>query len=107
MFAVTLSKSNPDEVAEPVYRLAIVFYAMSSLCEACTWIFLIFTRFTHSGQVCSGDYLSSREAPQGYCTGQRAIAVVAVILVVAIALTICVIPFVLGRKRRKRLTITQ
>ena len=66
-FAYSIGRSSVHEAAEPVYKLAIFFYAMASLLEFCIWIWLIFTRFTHEGRVCSGDFLSNRTPPLGYC----------------------------------------
>ena len=67
-FAYSIGKTTGDyAAAEPVYKLAIFFYAMASLCELLIWLWLIFTRFSHEGRVCSGDFLSNRTAPAGYC----------------------------------------
>ena len=63
-FAYSIGKTTGDyAAAEPVYKLAIFFYAMASLAEFVIWIYLIFTRFTHEGRVCSGDFLSNRTPP--------------------------------------------
>ena len=88
--------------AEPVYKLAIFFYAMASLAECVLWIYLFITRFSHAGRVCSGDYLSNRQAPIGYCMVQgRFIYIVALLVGAAFCCTIFIVPFVAGRKRRR------
>ena len=63
LFAYTISQNmtNSDN-AEPVYQLAIFFYAMASLIEVLIWCYLFLVRFSHEGQVCSGDYLSRAKA---------------------------------------------
>ena len=59
-FAYSVGKTTNDDTAAPIYRLAIFFYAMASLCELLIWIYLIIQRFTHEGRVCSGDFLTER-----------------------------------------------
>ena len=94
-FAYSISKQTADVHAEPVYRLAIFFYALASLAECAIWIYLFINRFSHAGQVCSGDFLSNKEAPEGYCPAQgRFILVVAAIFVAMCLCSVFVIPIV-------------
>ena len=105
-FAYAISKQGPSVKAEPVYRLAIFFYAIASLVEVVIWIYLLWTRFTHAGRVCSGDYLNVRNAPVGYCPTQgRAILIVALLALLGCFCTVCIVPFVAGRRRRTNRTV--
>ena len=107
-FAYSISKQGGAIQAEPVYKLAIFFYALASLAECCLWIYLFVTRFSHAGRVCSGDYLSNRQAPIGYCPVQgRFILIVGVIVASACFCTIFVVPFVAGRRRRQRIKLAE
>ena len=101
MFARSIAKRTSDEIAEPVYRLAIFFYAMASLCEVVVWIYLLIMRFTHAGMVCSGDYLTDKDPPAGYCPSQgRFILVVAGLILTILLCSIFIIPIVVGRRRK-------
>ena len=101
MFARSIAKKTTDEIAEPVYRLAIFFYAMASLCEVIVWIYLLVIRFTHAGMVCSGDYLTEKDPPAGYCPSQGRFILVVAVLILTIALcSIFIIPIVVGRRRK-------
>ena len=102
MFARSIGKKTSDEHAEPVYRLAIFFYAMASLAEVVVWIYLLFIRFTHAGRVCSGDFLTERDPPAGYCPSQGRFILFVAILIATIALcSIFIIPIVVGRRRKQ------
>ena len=67
LFAHQIAKMVHDKKsAEPVLQLAIFFYAMASLMEVILWLYLFSIRFSHEGQVCSGDFLSRKKASGGY-----------------------------------------
>ena len=103
MFARSIGKKLvSDEHAEPVYRLAIFFYAMASLCEVVVWIYLLIIRFTHAGMVCSGDFLTEKDPPAGYCPAQGRFILAVAILIATIAIcSLFIIPIVVGRRRKQ------
>ena len=63
-------------------------------------LMLFYSRFVHSGRVCSGDYLDSKaESPKGYLLAQGAlIKTYAMILSVGIYLFWCCICFISAKK---------
>ena len=67
LFAHQIAKVVTDKrSADPVLQLAIFFYAMASLIEVLFWLYLFAIRFSHAGQVCSGDFLARKKASGGY-----------------------------------------
>ena len=101
MFARSIGKKLKDDAAEPVYRLAIFFYALASLVEVVVWIYLLIIRFTHAGMVCSGDFLTEKDPPAGYCPAQGRFILAVAILIATIALcSLFIIPIVVGRRRK-------
>ena len=105
LFAYTLSSNmNSQANAEPVYQLAIFFYAMASLMEVILWIYLFFTRFSHPGQVCSGDFISRNKADNQYCRVQGLfIKAVALLVVASCCCIIFLVPYLSNRKRKRAL----
>ena len=51
-----------------VPRLLSAIMILTSYTYALVWIYLIIVRFSHSGKVCSGDYLSENDSKEGYLT---------------------------------------
>ena len=50
LFAYSISKAVKDKTnSEPVFQMAVFFYAMCSLIEVFIWIYLFILRFSHAG----------------------------------------------------------
>merc|ERR1712083_300395 len=63
--------------------------------EVILWIFLFVTRFSHEGQVCSGDFLSRRNPDAGYCRIQGIfIKAVAFLVVASLCCIVFLVPFI-------------
>ena len=103
LFAYTLASHTSSKTnSEPVYQLAIFFYAIASLMEVILWIYLFIVRFSHPGQVCSGDYLSRKSADNQYCrVSGLFIKAVALLVVASCCCIIFLVPY-LSNSRRKR-----
>ena len=102
LFAHQISRVVHDKKsAEPVLQLAIFFYAMASLFEVMLWLYLFAVRFSHAGQVCSGDFLARKKASTGYVRIQGLfIKVVALMVVSAICCAVFLVPYLSKRQRR-------
>ena len=101
LFAHQISKVVKDKrSADPVLQLAIFFYAIASLMEVLLWLYLFAIRFSHAGQVCSGDFLARKKASGGYVRIQGIfIKVVALLVVSAICCAVFLVPY-LSKKQR-------
>ena len=79
LFAYSISVHHTKAQAKPVFKFAVFTYAMASLIEVFIWIYLFILRFSHEGQVCSGDFLPRSKPQTGYVTAHgRCIKVVAI-----------------------------
>ena len=109
LFAYTIHNNmKAKDNAEPVYQLAIFFYAMASLMEVLIWLYLFTVRFSHEGQVCSGDYLSRMKADNQYCRVQGLfIKAVAGLVIAAICCIIFLVPYLSNKKRKRALRAQQ
>ena len=103
LFAYTISSHTKSKTnAEPVYQMAIFFYSLASLMEVLLWIYLFVIRFSHAGQVCSGDYLARKNPDKEVCRVQGLfIKVVAFLVVASCCCIVFLVPY-LSNKRRKR-----
>ena len=103
LFAYTIASNQQAKAnAEPVFQLAIFFYAMASLMEVLLWLYLFVIRFSHEGQVCSGDYLSRAKSHNQYCrTTGLFVKAVALLVVAACGCVIFLVPYLSNRRKRR------
>ena len=74
--------------------MAVFFYAICSVLEVCFWIYLFVLRFSHAGQVCSGDMLNRKNNSAHYVRIQGLfIKVVAILVVSACLCIVCLVPY--------------
>ena len=107
LFAYAISVGTNRAQAQPVYQLAVFFYAIASLVELILWIYLFALRFSHPGQVCSGDFLSRSKPSDHYVTSHGTFIKVIAILVVSSCLCLCCMGPYLSKRRKKRQLSTQ
>ena len=102
LFAHQIARIVHDKKsAEPVLQLAIFFYAMASLVEVILWLYLFAIRFSHAGQVCSGDFLSRKKASGQYVRMQGLfIKVVALLIIGAICCAVFLVPYLSKRQKK-------
>ena len=101
-YSVHVQTNSNRAHSEPVYKMAVFFYAIASLFEVLLWIYLFVLRFSHAGQVCSGDFLSRTKPSDGYTTAHgRFIKVIAILVCAAFACVCCMGPYLSARRKRR------
>ena len=101
LFAAVLTKGSKSESRDRrrMFQMTIFMYSITSLIELALWIYLIVVRFTHQGQVCSGDFLRRTKPSVGYMIVQgRFIKIVTFILALSVFALFACAPF-LSNKR--------
>lgn len=102
LFAYSVSVQVDKKQSEPVYKMAIFFYAMASLMEVILWLYLFTIRFSHAGQVCSGDFLPNSKPRTGYCPVEGLfIKMVAGLILSACCCLVFLVPYLSHRKKKR------